>query len=103
MGMTPEGRVKKAVIKVLKPYVDRDDLYYFMPVPSGYGESSLDFVGSFKGRFFAIETKAPGKKPSALQVRMIERIMASDGMAFVIDGSEDEHMIQLRLWLEANV
>lgn len=100
MGITPEGKVKKAVVKLLERY-RLEGLYHFMPVPSGYGESSLDFIGCFKGKFFAIETKAPGKKPSALQERMIERMIAAGGMAFVIDGVEDQHLIQLRLWLEA--
>lgn len=100
MGITPEGKVKKAVIKLLERFKD-EGLYHFMPVPSGYGESSLDFIGCFKGKFFAIETKAPGKKPSALQQRMIERMIEAGGVAFVIDGVEEEHLIQLRLWLEA--
>ena len=101
MGMTPEGRVKKYIIKILELY-KADGLYHFMPVPSGFGESSLDFIGCFKGKFFAIEAKAPGKKPSALQDRMIERIKDSGGMAFVISEATEEAVASLRLWLEVN-
>ena len=27
----------------------------------------MDFLGCYRGRFFAIETKAPGKKPTLRQ------------------------------------
>jgi len=71
------------------------DLYYFMPVPSGYGESSLDYLGSFRGRFFAVETKAPGKKPTDRQNMIIERIRKSGGAVFIIDGD----ITELKNWL----
>jgi hypothetical protein len=41
-----------------------------------------------KGRFLAIECKAPGKKPTALQEREMGRIGEAGGVALVID-SED--------------
>jgi hypothetical protein len=64
--MTPEGKVKAAVNKVLARY---KKIYRFMPVPYGYGESSLDYLICVNGRFVAIETKAPGKKPAAEPAR----------------------------------
>lgn len=73
--MTPEGKVKEVVKRFLeergcatlsKPLHDPVG-YYHMYVPSGYGEPSLDFTGCYKGRFFAIETKAIGGVPSARQ------------------------------------
>jgi hypothetical protein len=89
MASTPEGKVKKQIKKVLDNYMG---LYYDMPVPSGYGKSGLDFYGCYVGRFFAIEAKAPGKKPTPLQEETIRRIEAADGVAFVIS---DERGIQL--------
>lgn len=55
--MTPEGKLKKQV----KEYLTERGAYYLMPAGSAYGKPGLDFVGCYKGRFFAIETKAPGK------------------------------------------
>ena len=92
MASTPEGKVKRTVSSLLRSI---PDLYYFMPVPSGYGESSLDYLGSFRGRFFAVETKAPGKKPTDRQNMIIERIRKSGGAVFVIDGD----ITELKNWL----
>lgn len=92
--MTPEGRVKKRVSTLLKA---TPGVYYFMPVPSGYGESSLDYLGCYRGRFFAVETKAPGKKPTDRQRQTIAAMEAAGGRVFVIDGDTQE----LQQWLDA--
>lgn len=73
---TAEGVLKDQVKAYLKgrgiASISRPDPYavgyYHMKVPNGYGEPTLDFHGCYKGRFFAIETKAPGKSMSARQV-----------------------------------
>lgn len=85
MGMTPEGRVKNQVKKVLAQY---KPLYGWWPVPNGMGASSLDFIGCFRGVFFAIETKVPGKKPTPRQSMCIDQMRAAGGIVFVIDGEE---------------
>jgi len=41
--------------------------FYWMPVPGSMGVPFLDFVGCYNGRFFAIETKAPGQQPTPRQ------------------------------------
>ena len=82
---TPEGKIKTKIKKLLKTYEDQG-IYYEMPVPSGYGKSGLDFYGCFRGHFFAIEAKAPGKKPTKLQEDTIARIREAGGAVFVIDG-----------------
>ena len=89
--MTPEGAVKREVKKVLKEY----KAYYHMPVQNGMGAPTLDFVGCYNGRFFAIETKAPGKKPTPRQEVTVALIKAAGGEAFVIDGDTGG----LRQWL----
>lgn len=79
---TPEGKVKAAVKKLL----DQRNIYYFMPATGGYGRSGVpDFIGCARGKFFAIETKAGNAKPTALQLREMERIKAAGGLAFVIN------------------
>ena len=80
--MTPEGKVKAAVNKVISKY---KKIYRFMPVPYGYGKSSLDYLLCVNGRFVAIETKAPGKAPTKRQNTIAEEIEAAGGTVFIID------------------
>lgn len=63
--------------------------WYYMPVPGGYGVSGIpDFLGHFQGRFFSVETKSPGKKPSKFQQRQIDAINCRGERAWVIDSVE---------------
>ena len=53
--MTPEAKVKKKVVDVLKTY----GAYYFYPVTGGFGRSGVpDIVVCHLGFFIAIECKA---------------------------------------------
>ena len=90
--MTPEGRVKAKVKKLLKGY----NLYSNWPVPCGYGTPMLDCVGCFLGLFFSIETKAPGGKPTPRQQQTIEEQRRAGAKVFVIDGDTTE----LEEWLD---
>jgi hypothetical protein len=92
---TPEGKVKRAVSSLLKSYAP--DVYYEMPVPSGFGKSGLDYTGCKHGRFFAVETKAQGKRPTARQLTTIEQMRRAGAKVFVIDG--DEGLSELADWL----
>jgi len=100
MARTPEGRVKAAISKLLNFYVDRDRLYYWMPVPSGYGTRQVDYIGLHKGTFFCIEAKAPKGKLTPLQEQFLQRVDEAGGATFVIDGEEDEDLLELRHWLD---
>jgi len=80
--VTPEGRVKVKVKKVLEYY--RSSIYVHMPVQNGMGKPSLDFVGCFWGFFFAVETKAPGKVPTERQEQTIADMRAAGAKVFVI-------------------
>lgn len=93
MAQTPEGKVKKRVSDLLKA---TPGVWYTMPVPSGFGESTLDYMGCYLGRFFAIETKAPGKKPTSRQLQTIAAVERGGGKTFVIDGD----LAELKNWLE---
>lgn len=92
MAQTPEGKVKDKVKRLLKKY----GAYYFMPVQTGYGAPTLDILACYKGIFIAIETKAPGKKPTARQELTIKEIKAANGLVYVIDGdiTELEEMLE---------
>lgn len=98
--MTPEGKVKKSVKDTLQPYLDKKLVDGFWPVPYGYGESHLDYVGCANGLFFCIEVKAPGKRPTPRQVLRIQNVAKAKGRAFVIDGTDKTHTVQeLKTWL----
>lgn len=94
--LTPEGRVKKYVTAFLK-----DQLYcwWTMPVPSGYGELVLDYVGVSYGRMFMIETKRPGGKLTARQRYTKECAEAAGAKVFVVDSLEVHP--ELVLWFQA--
>jgi len=97
---TPESKVKNEIKRVLeelhifpaaKAATFPTDAagYYFMPQGTGYSVSGIpDFVGHFHGRLFAVEAKAPGKKPTAFQRRQIEAINCRGERAFVVDSVE---------------
>ena len=82
MAQTPEAKIKAKVVAQLKKL----GAYYFYPVTGGFGSSGVpDIVGCFKGRFFGIECKANGNKPTELQRLNLARIELNGGVALVID------------------
>ena len=85
--MTPEYRVKARLKKRLKEEFG-SECYWFMPVQSGFGSPSLDFLICISGLFVSIETKAPGKKPTPLQETTIANMRAAGALVFVVDGDE---------------
>lgn len=80
--MTPEGKIKAKVKRELKKLPCE---YHFMPVQNGMGAPSLDFLICAGGWFIAIETKAPGKKPTPRQHETIKDINMAHGLVFVVD------------------
>jgi hypothetical protein len=79
---TPEGKVKAAVVKLLRKY----NAYYFFPPSNGYGRSGIpDIVGCVKGKFIGIECKAGKNTTTALQDREIDRIRAAEGHGMVVN------------------
>lgn len=89
MAMTPEGKVKAAIIKLLKA---EPRCWYFMPVSNGMGTTGIpDIIACVDGRFLAIEVKAPGKlrNTTPLQRMQLDRIALSMGIAMVADNAAD--------------
>lgn len=82
MAQTPEAKVKAKVVAQLKEL----GAYYFYPVTGGFGSSGVpDIVGCYRGRFFGIECKAKGNKPTELQKMNLNKIEGVGGIALVID------------------
>ena len=99
MKIVPERQVKQKVKGVLDKY--RKYVYYYMPVPGGYGKSTLDYLGFCCGRGFAIETKRTGGKPTARQDVIAAQIMVGGAAVFVINS--DATLDNLDLWLSTVV
>lgn len=71
--------VKKALASLNRKY------YVFMPVQSGFGGTSLDFLACVAGKFVAIETKADvSKKLAPRQVATADFIKLAGGRVFVV-------------------
>lgn len=84
MAATPESKVKKQVVDILKSY----GAYFFYPVTGGYGRSGVpDIVCCWKGKFIGIECKANGGKPTALQMKNLIEIVNQGGTAILVDES----------------
>ena len=89
MADTPEKKVKRKVVALLKEY----GAYYFYPVTSGFGASGVpDVIACYRGRFLGIEVKADLKKrgPTALQNKNLNDIEQNGGIAMVIDANNIE-------------
>lgn len=78
--MTPEKKIKAAVVKVLKKH----NVYYFFPATGGYGRSGVpDIVCCIGGNFLGIECKTAFNKLTPLQERELGAIEAAGGMTLV--------------------
>lgn len=95
--MTPEGKVKEKVKKVLKEF----GVYWHSPVTNGMGKPSLDFICCHKGRFLAIETKTEKGKLTLRQEATIDEMQKAGAIVLVIRGESDgESFAILRSFLE---
>lgn len=82
--MTPEGKVKETVRTMLKKH----HAYWHSPVQNGMGRPSLDFICCLRGRYFAVETKAPGNYLTQRQQLTKKEIEDAGGRVFVV-GEDD--------------
>ena len=82
MAMTPEAKVKKKCVAVLKEL----NCYYFFPATGGYGKSGVpDIILCYTGLFVGIECKAGKGKTTALQDMNLRDIRAAGGLDLVIN------------------
>ena len=95
---TPEGRVKARVRQVLSEYGSQ--LYSYWPVPSGFGRTTVDVLGCYRGYFFAIEVKARGKKPTLRQTQVLGSMESAMGKTFIVDRIDSPVIDDLRQWLD---
>lgn len=92
--MTPEGKVKERITKILKDL----GIYYFMPRGTSFGRSGIpDYICCIDGRFVGIEAKAGTNKLSALQKLELSRIDAAGGLTYV---ANEDNLDNLKFILE---
>ena len=95
-----EGDVKKAVKKILDPY--KPDLWYFMPAANGYGSQGIpDFVGTYRGFTFVIETKFGRGTTTDWQQRQLEAVDAAGGMTWLVHNTTiDSFSLAFHTWVQ---
>jgi len=82
MSQTPEAKVKAKIKAILKEH----NIYYAMPMGTGYGNSGVpDFLCCVHGYFIAIEAKAGKGTTTALQEKNLTNVRNSGGVALVIN------------------
>lgn len=91
---TPEGKLKDQV----KAFLRERGAYYHMPVQMGYGTPSLDFIGCHRGKFFAIETKAVGKRPTARQNLTMRDMQVAQANVVWINTIEELQSVWEKVW-----
>lgn len=102
MEMHSEADVKKAVkavfSKVAAQYPGK--LWFFMPPANGYGRSGIpDFIGTFCGTSFAVETKFGHGKLTAHQMREIEGLTQAGSRCWVVrETSFDGFELEFQGW-----
>ena len=80
--MTPEAKVKKKVVDVIK----KNGAYYFFPATGGFGRSGVpDIVCCHRGVFIGIECKAGNNKPTPLQEAEMAKIRKAQGFTLVVN------------------
>jgi hypothetical protein len=82
---TPEGKIKVMTSEAL----DNLCCYRFMPVQRGFGPAGLDYFCCYLGRFFAVETKVPGKKLEPRQVATAKAVALAGGCVFAVRHADD--------------
>ena len=93
MAQTKEAKVKAKIKAILKSH----NIYYAMPIGTGYGNSGIpDFLCCVKGRFLAIEAKAGTGVTTALQDKNLQLIREAGGVTAVI---RETNLVELENWL----
>ena len=89
MAATPESKVKAKIKAVLKAH----DIYYAMPIGTGFGNSGVpDFLCCINGHFVAIEAKAGKGQATGLQLKNLAAIQKCGGHPMIIREDNFEYL-----------
>ena len=94
--LTPEGKVKKKLVEMLK----HEGIWYFFPAANGMGKAGIpDVICIVEGHFVGIECKADEKKkPTALQLRCGHEIRDAGGYWFL--AYDDFTIAEVEKWIK---
>jgi hypothetical protein len=97
MAMTPEGRIKAKLDRMLK----EEGAWFFSPQAGPYGRSGIpDRIGCVLGRMFAVECKADRtKKPTRLQQQAMEQLAGAGAVVFLV--YDEAGVDNVRTWVRA--
>ena len=89
MATTPEAKVKAKIKAILKAH----NVYYAMPIGTGYGNSGVpDFLCCVNGKFLAIEAKAGKGQATALQLKNMQEINMAGGYTCIINETNLDYL-----------
>jgi hypothetical protein len=92
MAATPEAKVKAKIKTILKEH----NVYYAMPIGSGYGNAGVpDFLCCVNGYFVAIEAKAGKGVATTLQLKNLEQINKAGGYTCIINETNLDYLRQV--------
>ena len=82
---------ERAITKRIATYLKGlEGCWHFKVRGSAWQQAGVpDIVGVYRGRFFALEVKQPGNKPTVLQAAMLRQITAAGGIAAVVTSVEE--------------
>lgn len=83
--MKPEARIKADI----RAWFMSQGAYVFAPVQMGMGMSTVDQLVCFKGKFIGVESKVPGKHPTARQYQTLRQIEEAGGQAYWVTSLQD--------------
>jgi hypothetical protein len=89
MASTPEAKVKAKIKAILKAH----NVYYAMPIGTGYGNSGVpDFLCCVNGKFVAVEAKAGKGLATALQLKNLAQINNAGGYICIINETNLDYL-----------
>jgi hypothetical protein len=89
MATTPEAKVKAKIKAILKAH----NVYYAMPIGTGYGSSGVpDFLCCVNGKFVAVEAKAGKGLATALQLKNLAQINNAGGYICIINETNLDYL-----------
>jgi pantoate kinase len=89
MATTPEAKVKAKIKAILKEH----NVYYAMPIGTGYGNSGVpDFLCCVNGKFVAIEAKAGKGLATDLQLKNLQAVNKAGGYTCIINETNLDYL-----------